>query len=285
MKFALIFAGICALAPQSFAFQTGDCSVEGRVVSLATGAPVRHAAVTMYLSTPRPTRPGQPLQQFAPINAETDDQGAFAFQNLAPGGYRLSAQKQGFASGNNIPYQQAALLYVGEHQQLKGVVLKLAPRSVIAGKVYDRDGEPLEHAQISLLRQQFDQAGEQWMPMNQVQTNDLGEYRIAGISPGRYRLSATYRDYRGMPPASQPLAETPEMSYIATYYGDTADPAKAQLVTVNAGGEAHADIRMQMAVTVRIRGRVIDPGGPTPNQMPMVNVVPGTVPLVRCSVW
>jgi len=274
MKSALILAGICAVASQSLAFQSGAGSIEGQVVNLATGAPVRHATVNMNFNSQLPFRPGQPPAQYAPNTVETDDQGGFAFRNLAPGSYRVSVQKQGFAGGNNFQNQQGAPLYLGEQQQLKGVVVKLAPQSVIAGKVLDRNGDPLEHAQVAILRWQYGQFGEQWMPANSVQTNDLGEYRIAGIAAGRYRLSASYRDYRMTSGFGQPLPDKPEMSYVTTYFGDTADLAKAQFVTLSTGAEAHADIRMQMVATVRIRGRVIDPDASTPNRMATVSVVP-----------
>jgi protocatechuate 3,4-dioxygenase beta subunit len=278
MKFALILACVCAAAPQSFAFQSGAGSIEGQVVSLATGAPVRRAAVYLTLASPRPFRPGQPPQQYQPAAAETDDRGSFVFRDLAPGSYRLSAQKQGFAGGNNPSYQQGSQLYLGDRQQLKGVVVKLAPQSVIVGKVFDRNGDPLERAQVSILRWQYWQGGPQWMPMNSVQTNDLGEYRISGMATGQYRLSATYHDYRTMQSFNQAPSDKPEMTYVTTYYGDTPEVEKAQYVTVSSGTETHADIRMQMSPTVRIRGRVVDAAGPVANQMAMVSVVPKTGP-------
>lgn len=278
MKFALILACLSVAVPRSFAFQSGASSLEGQVVSLTTGAPVRHATVNLYPGQMGMLRPGQPQPQYTAKIADTDDQGRFTFQDLAPGGYRLTAQRQGFAGGNVVQYPQTGQLFVGAQQQLKGVVLKLAPQSVVAGKVFDRDGEPLERAQVSILRPQPGLAGSQWMTMNSVQTNDLGEFRIAGMSAGRYRLSASYRDYRGMAPFNQALPDKPEMSYVTTYYGDTSDPEKAQFVTVSAGGEAHADIHMQMTATVRIRGRVIDPDASDPNQTAWVSVVPKNGP-------
>src|ERR1022692_3092916 len=71
---------------------------------------------------------------------------------------------------------------------------------------------------------------------------------------------------------NQPLPDKPEMTYVTTYYPDAIDAASAGLVKVDAGGETHVDIRMKMAATVHIRGRIIDPSGN--NQIASVTLIP-----------
>src|ERR1035438_2828108 len=101
MKSALLLACLCAAGPQAFGYQSATGSIEGQVVNLNTGAPIRRATVSLNLSTGRPTRPGQPPQQYNRATAETDDQGKFVFPNVEPVGYNITAQRQGYADRNN----------------------------------------------------------------------------------------------------------------------------------------------------------------------------------------
>jgi protocatechuate 3,4-dioxygenase beta subunit len=269
MKSTLLLACLCAAGPLASGYQSATGSIEGQVVNLNTGRPVGRATVSLNNSTGRPTRPGQPPPQYNRATTETDDQGKFVFPNLEPGGYNITAQRQGYA-GQNVGYQMSSQLFLGAQQQLQGVVVKLTPQAVITGKVLDQNGDPLERASVNVIREQYYLGTVQWMNSGSGQTNDLGEYRIAGITPGQYRLSATYRG-RMMYSLNQALPDKPEMTYVTTYYPDVTDLAAAKLVNVNAGAETRADIQLKMAATVRIRGRIIDPSGS--NQMASVTLV------------
>jgi hypothetical protein len=59
-------------------------------------------------------------------------------------------------------------------------------------------------------------------------TNDLGEYRIHGLSPGRYYVSADVQEPTG-PRQERPIA------YAPTYYPGTGNAAEAQRLTIAAG--------------------------------------------------
>ena len=272
MKSTLLLACLCAAGPLAFGYQSATGSIEGQVVNLNTGVPIGRATVSLNLGSGRLTRPGQPPPQYNRATAETDDQGNFVFPHVEPGGYNITAQRQGYADRGGGGYSMPRQLFLGAQQQLKGVVVKLTPQSVITGKVLDQNGDPLERVSVMILREQYYMGTVQWMNANSGQTNDLGEYRIAGIPPGHYRLSATYRNYRVTYSLNQALPDKTEMTYVTTYYPDAIDPAAAKLVNVSAGGEAHADIQLKMAATVRIRGRIIDPSGN--NQMASVTLVP-----------
>ena len=58
-------------------------------------------------------------------------------------------------------------------------------------------------------------------------TNDIGEYRIFGLSPGQYYISATMRG--GMMMMAAVRRST---GYAPTYYPGTANTAEAQKITV-----------------------------------------------------
>ena len=80
-----------------------------------------------------------------------------------------------------------------------GIELKLTPQSVIAGHVFDEDGDPVQSVNIEVWRYTYPRGRRQLTQAQNGSTNDLGEFRISNLSPGRYYVSATAR--RGALPA------------------------------------------------------------------------------------
>src|SRR5207248_8888823 len=70
---------------------------------------------------------------------------------------------------------------------------RLIPWGVIAGRVLDEEGEPLPWAQVSALREVYSNGKRRLSPEALVPTNDLGEFRLFGLKPGRYFVSARYK--------------------------------------------------------------------------------------------
>ena len=93
------------------------------------------------------------------------------------------------ASGSGTPKP----VTVTAGQDLRDVVVKLMPAGIITGRVLDEEGDPVEAVSIQLLRPQYMNGKRQMTPQRGGVTNDLGEYRLSGIDPGRYLLSATKR--------------------------------------------------------------------------------------------
>src|SRR5207244_1328225 len=95
-------------------------------------------------------------------------------------------------------------------------------------------------------------------------TDDLGEYRIFGLVPGRYYLSATCRMQNMMAMGAQDLhtwqaivAGTPtgaaDEDYAPTYYPGTNDPTGAVPIELAAGMQLRSiDVLLRKTRTVRI---------------------------------
>src|SRR6266702_2625432 len=77
-------------------------------------------------------------------------------------------------------------------QHVKDVLFRLVPAAVITGRVVDEDNEPLLGATVQALRYGYVRGQRQLVPAGEEQTNDLGEYRIHSMAPGRYYVSAVY---------------------------------------------------------------------------------------------
>ena len=109
------------------------------------------------------------------------------------------------------------------------------------------------------MRMQFTPQGRRPMPAagRLVTTNDVGEFRLFGLPPGEYFVSATLRRFDGPPGATDDRS-----GYAATYYPGTPNISEAQMVKV-AVGETVSEITVMLAPTrtARISGVALDGDG------------------------
>jgi protocatechuate 3,4-dioxygenase beta subunit len=231
------------------ALETG--TVQGVVVKADTGEPLHKAVVEMW-------QEGVPGQRH---DATTDAMGRFEVRDLEPGLYRLSAQHNGYVPqeyGETRPDGPGTEITLSPGQKISTISLRLIPAAVITGHVYDEDGEPVLGAQVSALRYVYRSGQRELAHSGEARTNDLGEFRIFGLSPGQYLLQAD----KQAPLATALKLET---GYVPIYYPGVTDVERAAPIAVRAGDEfPSADITLQTVSTVTLRGRVINGvgGGP-----------------------
>jgi hypothetical protein len=101
--------------------------------------------------------------------------------------------------------------------------------------------------------------------VGQAATNDLGDYRIYGVEPGRYTVGAFFRDNAGvlgLHKRTEPNAavEGPQTEdYVMTYYPGTRSPAAAAAITLRPGQTtSKIDIQIQIAPSAFIQGSVVN---------------------------
>lgn len=233
------------------------CLIEGQAVNGLTGEPVKKAQITMNNLGGRAN---------ANLGAITDSTGHFVIENIDPGRYNISAERNGyvrFQYGARGPERPGAPLLLGPGQRTRDLVFRLAPQGVITGKVVDEDGEPVENAQIRAMRYAFVRGKRQMTSPGYASTDDQGEYRVFGLAPGKYYLSATYRPRNGMSVVQdrKPAAEANE-GYAPTYFPGTNDPTGATAIDVAPGAVLDGvDISLRKTRTVRIRGHIVNPTG------------------------
>jgi Carboxypeptidase regulatory-like domain len=110
----------------------------------------------------------------------------------------------------------------------------MLPRGgIITGRVVDEFGEPAPEIQVATERFQVVQGQRRLFPNGRsATTNDVGEFRLFGIPPGQYYLSATWRNTNGFNPNGSPSERT---AYVPIYYPGTITANEAQRLTVSAG--------------------------------------------------
>lgn len=223
-----------------------SCSIEGQVVNAASGEPLNKATINA-------SQVGHADKRY---ETTTTAGGRFAIRDMEPGQYRIRADRRGYSStASTTGKARAAITFsLDPGQHLEGIVLRMSPQAVITGRVLDDDGEPLPNVEVFLLRYNFSRGKRELQQSDRAGTNDLGEYRLFGLSPGRYYVSATRNDVRGLPQAYDS-----GRGYVPTYYPAAGDPAGAKAIDLQAGTILRGiDITLLKTRTVRVRGHVLD---------------------------
>lgn len=232
---ALALASLCLA-------QKEPCTVEGQVFNAASGEPLKRVQILL-----RPAASG------GGFGAVSDTAGRFHILNVPPGRYIMSAERGGFVRGEyGGRGRRGAIFTLNPGQHLKDVVFRMLPQAVITGRVLDEEGEPVAWANITLMRRGYDQGRRTLVPAGGASTNDLGEYRIAGLNAGRYYIAARQR--------SLPIdAGSAEDDYVTTYYPNTMDPAAAAPLELTAAAQLRGiDVVLRRARTARLSGRISD---------------------------
>jgi hypothetical protein len=198
--------------------------------------------------------------------AQTDDQGRYEVKGLAAGRYLVSASKTGFVTvnfGQRRPLRPGTPIELGDGQRLEHVNFVLPRGSVIAGHIFDEDGEPLARAGVTVWRYQYQGGERRLVAAGSDQTDDRGQYRVYGLPPGEYVVSAVARLFarpveRLLAFAGQaPPAESDEdtLGYAPTYYPGVTTAAQATPVAVGLGQEAaNVDFQLQLVKLARVSG-------------------------------
>jgi hypothetical protein len=228
-----------------------QCSIVGMVVKLAGSEPMTKARVHLQSMEDR-TRA---------ISTVTNAGGQFQLRAIDPGRYRLTVTRVGFVTqeyGQKKPDDPGAVLTLRPGQELKDLLFRLTPSGVIAGRILDEDGEALPSVNVTAAREVYAD-GKRALAMGAtVETNDLGEYRLFGLSPGRYFVSAVYpRWSRFAGSEDSGGSESDPQGYAKMYYPGTADAGKAISIDLKGGEEVPSvEILLRKVLAYRIRGRV-----------------------------
>jgi Carboxypeptidase regulatory-like domain len=251
----------------------GTAAIAGRVVLADTGRPVKRARVSA-------SGGGRGVR-----TTLTDDQGRYRIADLAAGNYTITASKAGYVDGvygQRRPLQPGTPLALADAQAAGNIDVRILRGGVITGHVGDEDGEPLTRALVTVQRYQYVRGERQLMSAGGDQTDDRGQYRVFGLPPGEYYVSASTSGLgeflgrglqqlaaglgggpggRGGAPfagigAPDPANQT-QTGYAPTYYPGVVSTAEAGKVTLPPGQEVGGiDFQIQLVPLARVAGLV-----------------------------
>ena len=158
--------------------------ISGHVVDGRTGQVLARAQV---VATTRETRGRRHA-------AQTDQSGRYVLSDLAAWRFTVTVSKPGyvtFSYGQRRPRQPSTPVQVETGEHLENFDLALPAGSVITGQVVDEDGTALPLVTVRVLRYVYRQGQQQRVPMGADRTDDRGQYRVFGLEPGDYLVSAS----------------------------------------------------------------------------------------------
>jgi hypothetical protein len=205
--------------------QTG-ASIRGRVIDGATKTPLSGARVRLNGSAPR-----------GPVL--TDGAGAFVFEGLPGGTYSFVIERNGYLStswpdSSRWVRRSEGPLRLAATENLENLTLAIERGGVVTGKITSATGEPISGAQVSLVGV----VPPVYTTRNGT-SNDLGDYRVADVPPGRYVLRAQLRTSSYNPP------DTPLSGPLPTYFPGALQRSEArELLVGRVGGVTEASLRM-----------------------------------------
>lgn len=225
-------------------------AIQGRVLDSLTGLGIPRANVTLK-SLEAKAGPA--------IWMRTSPTGEFAFDNLAPGLYVASAERAGYSGPvtENLTVGKERRIFLEKDQNVTGFLIRLTPQGVISGKVLDDNDDPVAFGIVSAQRCKITTFDPVCEVAGMAITNDLGEYRIAFLAPGRYLVRAEQSGFRGNLTPETAIGGDANSQVVSTFFPQTPDPLAAITLDVSPGKIVSGiEIRLERTAVHRIQGRV-----------------------------
>jgi protocatechuate 3,4-dioxygenase beta subunit len=234
--------------------------ISGRVIDAITGQPLARATVTINPSN-FPNTPNPPDSGRVEI---TDAEGAFAFADVPPGKYGLSARHRGYVAQM---YQQHesfhTAIVVGPGLESGNLIFGLRPGASISGIVADESDDPVRHADVMLFHQIFAGGRRRTRQVRRSNTDDEGRYHFSHLDPGTYFVGVSAQPWYArhgvrhrvkqenqdanesglQPPTEQ--NQSLDVVYPMAFFSNATDLASATPVALHSGDMAIADFRMR----------------------------------------
>ena len=224
------------LALFAWAAAAQQASLEGVAVNALSGEPL--SGVHVKLVT------GVNSGVTGSYGALSDRTGHFAIATVRPGVYILICERSGYlqvqAKDSGIPN-----ITLKPGQQLKEYKVAMTPRAILAGKVLDENGDPVQGVRMETMPVPPTTESFAILPLPDGATDDRGEFRVV-IAPGRYYLRANS-------PQNAPQNQTPERrndgssvaAYRSTFYPSSG--AKEHAIPVEAvGGKETSGLEIRL---------------------------------------
>jgi len=249
LAYCVLLAAVLAAqtsAPETPSKESENCTVEGHVVLASGEQPLNKVAIRIFPDDAEGNS----------YTALTDAEGHFKIEDMKPGHYNVRIERNGYLeAGKHRRRYQSQTLTLKRGQELNDLMYRMQPAAVIAGKLVDAEGDPVTEASIVVSRY-GSSSGRNSQFRSYERTNDLGEYRVSGLPPGRYLVLAQAWEVPAAPSAGveNSASSKVETVYAPTYYPGTMDKSQATAIELHAGDQAPANFALVASRSFRIRG-------------------------------
>lgn len=239
-----------AAAAQASAPATGTARISGVVKSSSSDAPVARARVIAAAQTmpePRVTISGA--------------DGSYSLSDLPAGSYTITVTRTGYVPQAYATGRAsiATPIVVADGQQVPNINFALVSGGHITGRILDEDGTPFAGAEVDALVTRSENGADSLFSVATAQTDDRGEFRLFGLAPGQYYVSA------GDPAFSAVSTPKGVVRYSPTYFPGVpfADQARAVVLT-GTGEPPRVEFQLKLVPPARVAGKLL-----TPDDKPM----------------
>jgi hypothetical protein len=189
--------------------------------------------------------------------------GKYALTELPAGSYTVTVTRTGYAPQVYATGRATVStpIVVANAQHVANVDFALVPGGFIAGRILDEDGTPFAGAEVDALVTRSEKGSDSLFSVSTAQTDDRGEFRLFGLVPGQYYISAGDPAFRAV--------STPKgvVRYSPTYFPGVAFADEARPVVLPGAGQApRVEFRLKLVPPARVAGRLL-----TPDNRPMLS--------------
>jgi len=220
--------------------------------------------------------------------AVSDGSGRFRIQGLVPGSYRLFFEHDGFLRaeyGQRSSGKAGVPLELDAGKDATGITVPLIATGAIYGRILNASNDAVINATVKALKPTYQNGERILQAVQSAKTDDRGEYRLFGLPPGNYFLSATpvaspfIQGGTLTVPSGNGFAGSSIQNTLATgnyidpralsastdltvYLPGTTEVTAATPIDLIAGSNFRVpDLRIAHTATFSIRGQVVDEAG------------------------
>ena len=215
--------------------------ISGTVRSAADETPVGRARVAAVAAGSQP------------YVTLTSADGKFVLRDLPPAAYTITITRTGYATYTHGQGRRSAAtpVAVAAGQTVSNLDVVLAAGRHSAGRIHDEDGSPFAGAIVEALTSRSEAGRDALVSAATTSTDDRGEFRLHGLAPGEYVVSAADPAFAGVA-TSRGAAR-----YSPTYYPGVGSTAEATPVIVRATTDTpRLEFRLRLVPPARVSGRL-----------------------------
>jgi hypothetical protein len=231
----------------------GTAVIRGRIFASDTGRPLRRARIQVTA----PELAGDDR------TTSTNAEGRYEIRDLPAGRYTITVNRSGYlrlSYGQRRPYEQGKPLQLADRQAVENVDFTLPRMSLITGRVLDEANEPIAGVRVMAMRSAYFEGARKLVPAFAplAVTDDAGQYRLLGLTPGTYYVEAETRETWTV--TEQGIERV--MGYARTYFPGTTGISDARRVTVGVGEEmSNIDLALIPGRAADVSGMALDSQG------------------------
>jgi hypothetical protein len=235
-------------------------SIAGTVTSLIDGKPIARARVVVSSDDMFVCPAGTPVERQSTCprfrrTVLTNADGTYVAPDLPPSKtFVVTVSKTGYAArayGETPPAVPPSYVSVLLAERKEKIDVQLVVHNFVSGRLLDEDKTPFAGALVEALRAVYENGQRKFVSVAQSVTDDLGQFRLYGLPPGQYFVSA-------FDPAFAEVGDSQGLLFYGpTFYPGTLFQDEATRITLDPGQPSQAlEFQIKIVRPARVTGKL-----------------------------